>query len=106
MMVASFNNNSSTTIICYSPTNANDETDLITFSTELSSLVPCIPKHNVLIIGGDMNAQIDKNETTNSAYTICQTEIGIDFLLENGLICLNTKFQKREGKTMNLHLHK
>ena len=37
---------------------ASDEMDLITFSNELYSLVRCIPKHNVLIIGRDMNAQI------------------------------------------------
>ena len=48
-------------ISCYSPTNVRDETDLIAFYNELFSLVRIIPKHNVLIIGGDMNAQIDKN---------------------------------------------
>ena len=55
MMVTTFNDNSSTKIIYYSPTNASDETDLITFYNELSSLVHSIPKHNVLIIGGDIN---------------------------------------------------
>ena len=77
MMVATFNSNASTTIIfCYSPTNTRDETDLTTFSNELPSLVRNIPKHNVLIIGGDMNAQIGQDETRNSAYTTCQTEMG------------------------------
>ena len=62
MMVAMFNGNPSSTIIyCDSPTIARDETDLDTFYNELSSLVRCIPKHNVLIIGRDMNAQIGKN---------------------------------------------
>ena len=51
MMCASF-------ISSYSPTNASDETDIITFYNGLSSLVRSIPKHNVPIIGGDMNAQI------------------------------------------------
>ena len=61
-MVATFNGNPSTTIIsCDSPTNVSEETDLIAFYNELSSLVRCIPKHNILIIGGDMNAQIGKN---------------------------------------------
>ena len=62
MMVATFNSYSSTTVICFSPTNASDETDLNTFYNELSSLVRSIPKHNVLIIGWNMNVQIGKNE--------------------------------------------
>ena len=62
-MVAMFNSKSSTMIIpYYSPTNASDETDLITFYNKLSSLVRSIPQHNVLILGVDMNAQIGKNK--------------------------------------------
>ena len=62
MMAATFNGNPCATIIsCYSPTNVNEETDLITFYDELSSLVRCIPKHNILIIGGDISAQIREN---------------------------------------------
>ena len=61
MMVATFNGNLSATIIsCYIPTNISEETDLITFYNELSSLVHSIPKHNILVIGEDMNAQINK----------------------------------------------
>ena len=57
MMVATFNVNPSTTIIsCYGPTYVGDETDLIAFYNELSSLVRRIPKHSVFFIGGDMNA--------------------------------------------------
>ena len=57
MMCDLFNGNPCTTIIsCYSPTNASDEMEIITFYNELSSLVQHILKHNVLIIGGDMNA--------------------------------------------------
>ena len=56
MKVATFNGNPSTTINSfYSPTNASDGMDLINFY-ELSSLVCNIPKHNILIIGGDLNA--------------------------------------------------
>ena len=53
MMVATFNGNPRATIIsCYS----SEETELIAFYDELSSLVCSILKHNVLVIGGDMNA--------------------------------------------------
>ena len=59
MMAATFNGNSKATIIsCYSPTNVSEETEIVTFYEELSSLVRRIPKHNLLVIGGDMNAQI------------------------------------------------
>ena len=77
MMAATFNGNPRATIIsCYSPTNVSEETELVAFYEELSSLVRSIPKHNVLVIGGDMNAQIGKTETTDSAFTTHQ--IGMD----------------------------
>ena len=60
-MVATFNGNTRATInSCYSPTNVSEETELIAFYVELSSLVRWISKHNVLVIDGDMNAQIGK----------------------------------------------
>ena len=102
MMVAIFNCYPSTTIIyCYSPTYASDETDLDTFYNKLSSLVCSILKHNVLTIGGDINAQIGKNINSKfSLYDLTNRngEHLTDFTLENGLMCLNTKFQKRKGK--------
>ena len=77
MMAATFNGNPKATIIsCYSPTNIRVETELVNFYDELSSLVRSIPKHNVLVIGGDMNDQIGKTETTNTAFTTHQ--IGMD----------------------------
>ena len=57
MMAATLNGNPSKTIIsCYSPTNVNEEIELIAFYNELSSLV-----RNIVIVGGDMNAQVGKN---------------------------------------------
>ena len=102
MMVATFNGNPKATIIsCYSPTNVSDETELVTFYEELSSLVRSIPKHNLLVIGGDMNAQIGEKTETNTAYTTRSNRNGqhlIDFMIEDRLTCFNTNFQKREGK--------
>ena len=75
MTVATFNGNpSATNISCDSPTNVSEETDLIAFYNELSSLVRSIPKHNVLVIGGNMNSKIGKN--VNSAYITRQIEMG------------------------------
>ena len=58
-----------------------------------------IPKHKVLIIGGDMNIQIDENNKFcwhNSSNR--NGEYIKDFSLEKRLVRLDTKFQKREGK--------
>ena len=41
-------------ISLYSPTNASDEMEITTF-------IWLIPKHNVLVIGGDINVHIDKD---------------------------------------------
>ena len=76
MMVGTFNGNPSTMIISYySPINTSVEKDLDTFYGELSSFVHSIPKHNVLIIRGDMNVQTGKNEN-NKVYSAHQTEMG------------------------------
>ena len=68
---------------------------------ELSPLVRSIPKHNVLVIGGDMNAQIGKKG--NNKYSLHNTSNrnGLHltyFMIENRLTCLDTNYQKREGK--------
>ena len=94
-MVVLFNGNSGTTIICNSFTDVRDEKDLIVFYNELSSFVCSIPKHNVLIIDGDMNAQIGKN--VNNKFSLHNSsnrngEYQTDFTLENRLTCLNIKF--------------
>ena len=102
MMAATFNGNPKATIIsCYSPTNISEETELVTCYEELSSLVRSIPKHNLLVIGGDMNAQIRKNR--NNKYRLHNTSNRngqhlTDFMIENRLTYLNTNYQKREGK--------
>ena len=60
-----------------------------------------IPKHNLLVIGGDMNAQIGKNRHNKYSLHYASNRNGqhlIDFMIENRLTCLNTNFQKREGK--------
>ena len=55
IMLATFNGNPETTVVCcYSPTNTWDVEEVEDFYTELSSLIRQVPKHNVLIIGGDL----------------------------------------------------
>ena len=100
MIVATFNGNPRATIMsCYSPTNVSEETELVTFYNELYPLVRSILKHNVLVIGGEMNTQIRKNG--NNKYSLHKTSNRngqhlMDFMIENRLTCLN--YQKREGQ--------
>ena len=100
MRVVTFNGNPRATIIsCYSPINDSEETELVAFYDELSSLVRGIPKHNVLVIGRDMNAQIGKNG--NNKYSLHNTpnrngQHQPDFMIENRLTCFNKNFQKTE----------
>ena len=98
-MVATFNGNLSATIIfSYSPKNVSEETGLIAFYNELYSLVRSIPKHNVPVISGDMDAQIGKNVNHKSSVHNSSNRNGehlTDFTLENKLTCFNTKFHKK-----------
>ena len=55
-MVATFHGNPITTIIsCYSPTNVSEVLEVEQFYMELVSITRQIPKHNMLVIGGDFN---------------------------------------------------
>ena len=60
-----------------------------------------IPKHNVQIIGGDFNAQLRHSHYHKHTFNKETNRNGIrleQFLIENDLYCLNTRFQKRKGK--------
>ena len=60
-----------------------------------------IAKHNVLIIGGDLNAQLGKDSRYKYAYHKTTNRNGQmlkDYLQENNILCLNTHFQKRHGQ--------
>ena len=68
---------------------------------KLFSLVRSIPKHNVLVIGGDMTAQIGKNGNNKFSLHNTSNRNGqhlTDFMIEKRLTCLNTNYQKSEGK--------
>ena len=96
-----------TIISCFSPTNVSEETELVIFYNELSSLERSIPKHNVLVICGDMNALIGKNGKNKYSLHNTANRNGqhlTDFMIENRLTCLNTNYQKKGGKIMDQHI--
>lgn len=102
ILVASFNGNPKTTIICcYSPTNVSEESEIEEFYNELSGLTRQIPKHNVILIGGDFNAKLGNTDSFQNSFHAETNRNGEwlkDFLIENKLVCLNTLYQKRTGK--------
>ena len=99
---ATFDGNPKTTITsCYSPTNISDEHMRTSFYTLLSESIRAIPKHNVQIVGGDMNAKINPEDCTGNSFnkkTNFNGQALLTLLEECNLILLNTKFKKRKGK--------
>ena len=94
LIIATFNGNPATYIIsCYSPTNISEEEEVSLFYQELSSLVRQVPKHNVLIIGGDMNSQIGRNDDHKFAFHMSTNR--------NGLI--SCRFYNRKRTYLSLH---
>lgn len=101
LIVANFEGNPATTVICcYSPTNCADTTDITHFYEDLRQATQDSPRHNVLIVMGDMNAKIGKDE---AKFSYCQTTNRngkhlLDYLQENELRAINTMLQKKRGK--------
>ena len=62
-------------VSCYIHTCAGDEINITTFYNKLSSLVRPVPKHKVLIIREDMDAQIEKREIISFACVYHQAEM-------------------------------
>ena len=102
IMIANFKGNPQTTVIsCYSPTNVHDEIEVEDFYNELAAVVRQLPKHTFIVIGGDFNAQLGKSDDNRYTYHTTTNRNGTmlqNFLTENKLICLNTKFQKRHNQ--------
>ena len=58
-MIAIFNGNPKCTVIStYSQTNVTSEDTMQEYYSELTTLIHQVPKHNVLLLRGDMNAQV------------------------------------------------
>ena len=77
------------------------EDEVEKFYEELTSVTRQVTKHNILIIGGDFNAQLGQSDGFKYAYhseTNRNGSIFKDYLNENNLLCLDTKFQKRPGQ--------
>lgn len=106
IIMASFNSNPAlTTISCYSPTNCSDVDDVEAFYEDLTDTVSNLPKHNMLLIGGDFNAQLGRQDHRFSFHP--QTNRNGAFLdsilTQFNLQATNTLFQKRRGKLWTIN---
>ena len=69
LMITTFNGNPETTVIsCYSPKNTSEESIAEEFYSDLAKLIRDVPKHNAILVGGDMNAKIGKENCKGSHY--------------------------------------
>ena len=100
-MIATFNRNPKCTVTStYNPTNVTIEDTIQEYYSALTTLIHPVPKHNVLFLCGDMNAQVGPisgkhhyHQTNNrNGELLCKLQHSTN------LINLCTKFQKRPGK--------
>ena len=52
-----------TLIQCYAPTNDTDESITDTFYEQLQAEVRLVPRHDLLVVMGDLNAKVGNNNT-------------------------------------------
>ena len=115
IMIALFNGNPAVTIISYySPTNVLDEEDKDQFYFDITTTARSIPKHNITLAGGAMNARFGKKDARFGkkdarcpAYNNVTNENGkrqLDYMQECRLQALNTRYRKREGKLLTYTL--
>ena len=92
-----------TVLCCYSPHNKYPEEDVVKFYKELSTIVYVIPAHNLLILSGDLNAQLG---STNALFT-CADESNRngkhmkDLMEQHSLVATNTRFQNPKNRLWN-----
>ena len=102
IMIATFNGNPKTTILCcYSPTNTSEITDAESFYLELSDITKQVPKHNVILVAGDLNSHLGHKEGFKFSSHMHTNRNGYllkDYLQENNMLSLNTLYQKRPGQ--------
>lgn len=98
IIVATFRGNPKTVVIsCYSPHNSRPEEEVVTFYKKLSDVIEDIPLHNMLFIGGDMNAQITKRFSLHSTSNRNGLLLN-EFTEQHNLVIGNSSFQKSLGK--------
>ena len=102
IMIATCNGNPNLTVVsCYSPTNCSDEEDDQEFYDQLTELIKWVPKHNLLLIGGDMNVNINTEDCKGDSLHINTNRNGeflLNLITECALVNLGTNYCKLKGQ--------
>lgn len=99
ILCANFNGNPATTIIVhYAPVEGNDEA--IDHYINLANAINKAPKHNIIIVIGDCNAHIGKEDARYTYHneTNKNGKLLLELADEANMLITNTHFQKRSGK--------
>ena len=101
ILIANFSGNPATTVmVTYSPSNSTSEDLVDNYYDNLRGAIEGVPAHNVLIIVGDFNAKIGKedscflyhNETNRNG------EMLLELSQETNVVICNTSFQKSKKR--------
>ena len=101
ILIANFQSNPQTTVIvAYSPTNTSSLEVTEEFYNKLKDTVKNVPAHNFLMILGDFNARLAKEDFRYSFHSESNRngDLLSEFITENQLTVTNTMFQKSKGK--------
>ena len=93
-----------TVVVCYAPTNNADEEVKERYYEQLQETISRVNKHDVLVVGGDMNAKVGND---NSGRERCMERFGLgtmnenghlftDFCQENGLVIGGTMYRHKD----------
>ena len=102
IMIVTFNGNPKVTVVsCYSPTNCSEEEEAQEFYDQLTELIKQVPKHNVMLIDGDMNAKIGTEDCKGDILHINNNRNGefmLNLITECALVNLGTNYCKLKGQ--------
>ncbi|MEE8288342.1 MAG: reverse transcriptase domain-containing protein [Nitrosomonadaceae bacterium] len=101
ILVATFQGNPATTIIItYCPTNTTDDDTTEHHYEKLRGAIETTPAHNMLLVTGDFNAHVGREDATFSYHetTNRNGKTLVDFTTEMNLEITNVRFRKKEGK--------
>ena len=101
ILLAEFESNPVTTVIvAYSPINTSAVEKAESFYDTLKSVIRDVPAHNFLVVLGDFNARLGRDNVPYSFHENTNRNGGFlaELLIENELLASNTQFKKRPGK--------
>ena len=103
-MIATFNGNTKCTVIStYSPTNVTSEDTIQEYYSELTTPIHQVPKHNALLLCGDMDVQVGQisgkdhyHQTNNrNGELLCELQHSTNLIN----LCTKAQYQWRQSTT-------